>query len=214
MTALILVAASGLAREALEAVRVQQRYDVVGIVDDNPALVGELVDGVKVLGGLSAIADHPDAQVLLCAGSGTAREALAQRLDLPPTRYACVVHPSVALPPSCSIGAGSLLLAGCVLTASVEVGEHVVLMPNVTLTHDDRIGDYATLCAGVVLGGGVRVGERAYLGMAASVRQNLTIGADSVVGMGSVLLRDVPAGRTWFGAPARDSETQEGWQPT
>lgn len=197
---LILVAASGLAREVLPAVRGRE---VVGVVDDEPATWGELVGGVKVLGGLDVVADHPDAAVVICAGRGAAREALARRLRLDDSRYATVVYPGVEVPGSCRVGVGSVVLAGCVLTADVTVARHVVLMPHVTLTHDDVVADYATLCAGVTVGGGVTIGERAYLGMSSAIRERRRIGADATIGMGAVVLRDVPAGETWVGVPAR-----------
>lgn len=200
---LLLVAASGLAREALAAIAASDSYDVLGVLDDAPARWGEPIGQTTVLGGLALLERHPHAQVLLCTGKGSTRSALAQRLGLAEERYATVVHPSVAVPQSCSVGKGSIILAGCVLTSSVRMGSHVVAMPNVVMTHDDEIGDFATLCATVTLGGSVQVGPRAYIGMSASVRENLAIGADCVIGMGSVVLRDVPAGQTWFGTPAR-----------
>jgi sugar O-acyltransferase (sialic acid O-acetyltransferase NeuD family) len=202
-TPLILVAASGLAREALEAVRAQDRYDVVGVVDDDPTRAAEVLADVKVLGGLYVVADHYDAAVLICAGRGATRQAIADRLSLPDERFATVVHPSVHVPPSCQIGAGTIVLAGCVLTAAVTVGRCVVAMPHVTFTHDDVIDDYATLCAGVTLGGAVRIGPRSYLGMSSSVREHVRISSDAVIGMGAVVLHDVPDGQTWLGIPAR-----------
>jgi sugar O-acyltransferase (sialic acid O-acetyltransferase NeuD family) len=201
MRPLILAAASGLAREALEVTRAVG-YEPIGFVDDNPLLWGELLGGVKVIGGLDALRDHPDAAVLLCAGKGAARESLATRLDCDDSRYATVIHASVSIPPSCMVGTGSIVMAGCVLTASVAVGQHAVLMPNVTLTHDDNVADFATLCAGVTLGGSVKVGERAYLGMNTSVREGRRVGMDAVIGMGSVVLNDIPDGETWVGVPA------------
>jgi sugar O-acyltransferase (sialic acid O-acetyltransferase NeuD family) len=202
-TPLILIAASGLAREALAASRAASSYDVIGFVDDDPARHGELIGGVKVLGGLDVVRDHPDAAVVICIGRGAAREAIALRLGIDASRYATVVHPSVAVPESCSLGPGSIVLGGCVLTADITVGRHVVLMPHVTLTHDDIVADYATLCASVTLGGFVHVGQRSYLGMSSSVRERVRIGADAIVGMGGVVLNDVVPGTTVVGVPAR-----------
>lgn len=210
MTELILVAASGLAREALEAVRTQDRYDVVGFVDDNPERWGDVLNDVKVLGGLEVVSEHPTAQLLVCAGKGASRQAIVERLGFDDARYATVVHVDARIPASCSVGVGSIVLAGTVLTADVVVGRHVVTMPNVTLTHDDVVEDFATVCANVTLGGSVRVGQRSYLGMSSAVRECVTVGADAVVGMGSVILRSVPDGETWVGNPGRRLVTRTG----
>jgi len=209
---LVLVAASGLAREVVETVRAADAYEVLGFVDDNAALHGTLIDGVPVLGGIDDLPDllgstggKGPAEVLLCAGKGSSRHALASRLaaaDFGP-RYATVIHPSVIVPKSCEVGSGTILLAGCVLTASVRIGAHVVAMPQVTMTHDDEVGDYATLAAGVSLGGTVQVGQRVYLGMNSAVREGCSIGADAVIGMGAAVVSDVPAGQIWVGVPAR-----------
>ncbi len=212
MTALVLVAASGLAGEVAAAAAANEfRYDEIVAVDDDRERWGELigsVDGIggaKVIGPVEVVTDC-GADLVLCAGAGATRRRLAERLSgygVAPERYATVVHPSASVPAGCELGAGTVLLAGVVLTAGVRVGRHVVAMPNAVLTHDDIVGDYATLCAGVTLGGEVVIGEAAYLGMSSSVRQRTTVGADSVLGMGAVLLSVLPAGETWAGVPAR-----------
>lgn len=204
-TPLILVAASGLALEAAEAARAAG-VEVRGCVDDDEQRWGTLAGGwLPVLGGLDVLSASPDAAVVLCAGRGQARERLAGQVEelVGADRYGCVIHPGVAVPDSCHVGPGSILLAGTVLTASVRVGRHVVAMPHVTLTHDDLVEDFATLCAGVTLGGFVEVGRAAYLGMSSSVRERLTVGAGSTLGMGAVLLHDLPPDQTWAGVPAR-----------
>src|SRR5690348_18246700 len=114
---LILVAASGLAREALDAVREANRYEAIGLVDDNRALWGTLFDGVKVLGGLEAITDYPDAALVLCAGKGGTRRAMAERLSLDDSRYATVIHRSASFGRTCMVRRGSIILAGWVFTA-------------------------------------------------------------------------------------------------
>jgi sugar O-acyltransferase (sialic acid O-acetyltransferase NeuD family) len=206
MTQLIIVAASGLAREVIAMEQALARFEQIFVVDDNPALWGKTIQGSPIIGGLDCIRPHSDTQLLVCAGQGTARHRLVKRLTgqgVSPDRYATVIQKEVRIPRGCTVGAGSILFAGTVLTSDVRVAEHVVTMPNVTLTHDDRVEDYATLCAGVSLGGNVTVRRAAYLGMNSSVREGLTVGEGAVLGMASALLEPLPDKETWGGVPAR-----------
>jgi sugar O-acyltransferase (sialic acid O-acetyltransferase NeuD family) len=203
MRELLLLAASGLAREAAEAD--QTDYRVIGILDDNPDLHGDRLAGVEILGGIHLASEH-DAALLACIGAGSGRRAVVERLaalGITDDRYATLIDRSARVPQSCTVGAGTIILAGTVLTTDVSIGRHVVLMPNVTLTHDDILGDFATVTSGVCLGGSVVLGEECYLGMNASVRQGTRVGAGATVGMGAAVLGDVPPGETWVGVPAK-----------
>lgn len=202
---LILVAASGLAREVIAVERTLDRYGRIFLVDDDRRLWGATIDDVLVLGDLGHV-EARAADLVVCAGQGRVRREIVTRLaalGVAPDRYPTVIHPSVDIPVGCRVGGGSILLAQTVLTGAVRVGRHVVAMPHVTLTHEVVVEDYATLCAGSSLGGSVLVGEAAYVGMNASVRQGLEIGPEAVLGMGAVLVRSLPAGETWAGVPAR-----------
>jgi len=208
---LLLIGAGGFARETAEAVRAvnatENTWDLLGFLDDDPALLGVRVGDVPVVGPIDAVHEHPDAMVVLCTGrpdNYVSRRLIAHRIDLPDHRYATIVHPDVSMGSTASVGVGSVLLAQVVLTADVRVGRHVAVMPQTVLTHDVLVQDWATLASGVRLGGGVTISEGAYLGSAVSVREGCTIGAWSMIGMGSVVTRDVPPERLWFGAPARD----------
>lgn len=207
---LLILGAGGFAREAAEAVRAETeadgRWHLLGFLDDDPARHGDLLEDVPVLGPLAAIADHPDAKVVACMGhpgNFFTRKRVVRRLNLPPERWATVVHPSAIIGASTRIGCGSVILASVVTTAAVQIGEHVVVMPATVMTHDDEIGDYATFGAGVRLAGRVRIGEGAYVGSAALIRQDLVIGDWSLIGMGAVVTHPVPGGEVWAGVPAR-----------
>ncbi|WP_461635091.1 NeuD/PglB/VioB family sugar acetyltransferase [Glutamicibacter soli] len=202
MAELLLLAASGLARETLESIRQTGDHQVLGILDDNAALHGTSVNGVPVLGGLDLAARRGE-QLLICAGKGASRAAIARRLDLPEERYATHASAHAVLGSTVAVGAGSIILAGTVATSDVRIGRHVVLMPRVVLTHDDVLEDYSTLAAGAALAGTVHVGAEAYLGTNSTVRENLSIGRGAVLGMAAALIADLPAGQTWAGNPAR-----------
>jgi sugar O-acyltransferase (sialic acid O-acetyltransferase NeuD family) len=208
---LLLIGAGGLAREAAEAVRavnaVRPTWELLGFLDDDPGKHGELIAGVRVLGCAESIADHPCAQIVLCPGrpdNYVSRRLLGDRLELDDARYATVIHPAATVGATCTVGAGSVLLAHVDLTADVVIGRHVVVMPQVVLTHDVQIGDWATIASGARVGGACHIGKGAYVGSGACLREGITIGDWAMVGMGSVVTRDVPPERLWYGVPARD----------
>lgn len=204
MSGVLLVGASGLAREVIAA----GMPGIAGILDDDEQLQGTAVSGVAVVGRIADAAAHPEA-LLVCIGNGSARRQVVRRLraeGVREDRYATFVAEGARVGSSSRVAAGTVLLDGVVVTADVSIGRHCVIMPNCTLTHDDVLEDFATLGAGVSLAGRVRVREMAYIGTNASVRQSATVGRSATVGMGAVVLTDVPDEQVWAGVPARQLE--------
>lgn len=204
---LLLVGASGLAREVIAA----GITGVVGIVDDDPELLDTEISGVPVV-GTTADAVKREESLLVCIGPSAARRNVVRRFakfGVAEERFAIFVARSARIGKTSSVGPGSILLDQVVVTADASIGSHVVVMPNCTITHDCVLEDFTTLAAGVALGGTVRIREAAYVGMNASIRQNLTVGRSATIGMGSVVLEDVPKEQTWAGVPARQLEANE-----
>ena len=80
MSELLLIAASGLAREVLAMVRSSGPFDVIGILDDDEDKAGRVVDGAHVLGPIRDALKFPHALLLVCIGSGSGREGVVMRL--------------------------------------------------------------------------------------------------------------------------------------
>jgi sugar O-acyltransferase (sialic acid O-acetyltransferase NeuD family) len=207
MSALLIIGAGGFARETAELVRsCGSQWDLLGFLDDDLALRGEVRCGVPVLGDTTLVSAHPHARVVVCLGSPAdyfSRRRVVERLELPAERFATLVHPSATVAASAQVGPGSVVHAGCVLTADIAIGAHVAVMPHVVLTHDDVVDDYVSFGAGVLVAGGVRIDSGAYVGAGARIRENLVIGSWSMIGMGAVVTRNVPSGEVWAGVPAR-----------
>jgi sugar O-acyltransferase (sialic acid O-acetyltransferase NeuD family) len=209
---IVLVGSGGFGRETAELVRAINAategpgWDLLGFLDDDEARWGCSVSGTTVLGGLDWLAEMPDTRVVVCTGhpgNFASRRRIVERFALAPERYATLVHPAATVPASCTLGRGTVILAGVVATTDVEIGSHVAVMPQAVFTHDDRVDDFVTVGSGVRLAGAVHVQEGAYLGGGALVREHLTIGAGALVGMGAVVAQDVPGGEVWAGVPAR-----------
>lgn len=205
MSELILVAATGLARDVMAVVRSGEDFDLLGILDEDPARTGGALDGAHILGGLDQVRRYPQAHLAVCLENGAARAgavARLARLGVGPNRFATIVHPSAAVPEGCTVGEGSIILANVVMTAAVTLGRHVVAMPRATFAHGDVAEDYTTFGAAAVLGAYVTVGRASCLGLHSSVRHHCRIGAGALIANGAAVISDVHEDQIVAGVPA------------
>lgn len=76
----------------------------------------------------------------------------------------------------------------------------------VHVAHNCEIGEDALVTAQCMLAGGVKVGKRCWLGPGSVFRDNITIGDGAFIGIGSLVVKDVEAGTTQMGSPARPAD--------
>jgi len=103
------------------------------------------------------------------------------------------------------LGTGVFLNFGCVVLDVVEVsiGDATLIGPNVQILTADHPRNPAEREAGLEFGRPIRIGHKVWIGGGAIILPGISIGDDAVIGAGSVVTRDVPAGVTVVGNPAR-----------
>ena len=79
----------------------------------------------------------------------------------------------------------------------------MIVNTRASVDHGCQIGAFAHVAPGVALAGDVNVGEGAFIGIGAAVVPGRSIGAWATVGAGASVVRDVAAGTTVVGVPAR-----------
>lgn len=87
--------------------------------------------------------------------------------------------------------------------APIAVGDATKLGPNVSLLTPDHPRDPVRRRAGWEAAHSITIGENVWIGGGAIVLGGVTIGDDAIVGAGAVVTRDVDAGATVVGVPAR-----------
>ena len=136
----------------------------------------------------------------------------AERRELLIERLAAVGDGAVIRPPfhcdygfNISIGAGVFLYFNCVIldVVAVSIGDGTQIGPAVQLLAADHPRDPAVRAAGLEFGRPIRIGRNVWIGGGAIILPGVSIGDDALIGASSVVTRDVPAGATAFGNPAR-----------
>lgn len=89
------------------------------------------------------------------------------------------------------------------LHASTFVGPRCFLMSKTHVGHDAVIRADCELAPGTVIGGHAVLEESVRCGIGVLVLPGKRVGAGARLGAGAVVTRDVPAGETWVGNPAR-----------
>lgn len=198
-----------LAWQILEDNRNGHRWNIVGYVDNTPPASGESteVNGFHIpyFGGdddlLSSVCDR---NVILSLGSSRLRAKLAERFrQNPHLHFPNIVLRSASVCDDVRMGQGCIITMDARVSTNVLLGDFVFLNTGSMVCHDGVIGSFVTINPRVQLAGAVAVGECAEIGMGATIIQGRRVGRDAVIGAGAVVIRDVEAGVTMVGVPAR-----------
>jgi maltose O-acetyltransferase len=85
----------------------------------------------------------------------------------------------------------------------VTIGDRTQIGPGVHILAADHPRDPALRASGLEFARRVCIGRNVWIGAGAIILPDVSIADDAVIGAGSVVTRDVPAGATAFGNPAR-----------
>ena len=104
-----------------------------------------------------------------------------------------------------SLGAGVFLNFNCVIldVVRVVIGDRTQIGPGVQILTADHPRDAAGRASGLEFGRPIRIGRNVWIGGGAIILPGISVGDDAVIGAGSVVTRDVAAGATVLGNPAR-----------
>ncbi|MEZ4825036.1 MAG: acetyltransferase [Bacteroidia bacterium] len=206
----IIVGAGGLGREALMVLREmnrcayspESRFNLLGFVADSPEknvhsepIIGTDEEVLKTL--------PRTVRFVVAIGNPLLRQQVANKYLSLGFESVSLIHPSVSISEYVHIGGGTIILPGAVFTTDIQIGRFNLINPAVSLSHDVETGEFVTIGPGAILCGGVKAEAEAEIGAGAVVLPRLTLGKGCMLGAGAVATRDLEAGKTYAGIPAR-----------
>jgi len=204
---LIIVGAGGMGREVFswltQEIKEKKDLKVLGFIDDNPHALGDLSYPVKIIGNIIDYMPRTTERYVLAILEPKTRIKIASLLMAKGAFFYTLVHPTAIIGTNVRIGMGSVICPNCILTNDIDVGKFVFINTSSTVGHDVAIGDFTSINGKVEITGNVKVGKGCLFGVGAKVIPGRCIGDGATVGAGSVVIRNVPAGVTVFGNPAK-----------
>jgi sugar O-acyltransferase (sialic acid O-acetyltransferase NeuD family) len=208
MNKMVIIGAGAFAREVFSIVNMLDGgYEVVGFVDPDLSLKGNVIAGRPILGNdeeLTHLREQGVSLAFVAIGKASTRESLFSTVADAGIDLVNVVHPAAVVPlQDVSIGKGIIVYPNSTINTGCRIGNGVLVNSNVSLGHDVDVGDFVNINPGANVAGRVKIGKRAFLGIGCNVLENLIIGDDAVVGGGALVRTLVPSKSTVVGVPAK-----------
>jgi len=208
---LVLMGAGGFAKEVLwtcSQIPADQRAweDICLIDDDLDASRARLNSCGVQLDVISTIYDFfPGAndQLVCTVGDPRIKLDICNRMLERGGRFANVIHPTVTIGPRSTLGQGVIMEMLSGLSVDVTVGNFVTINAHTGCGHDAVVEDGCTISAFCDVTGHAHLERGVFLGSHATIMPGVRVGEYSVVGAGSVAIRNVKAGQTVIGVPAK-----------
>lgn len=181
------------------------KWEIYGFLDDDQNKTGVVRNDIPVIGTTQWLDNNSIQEYFFvcCIGNPRTKELITKRIKERGGKFGIGIHPSVIKSDYVSIGEGTIITAGNILTTNIEVGSHVIVNLACTIGHYSKIHDYCTINPGANISGDVTLEEGVLLGTNCTILEKMTIGKYSVIGAGAVVNKNIPDNVTAVGIPAK-----------
>ena len=197
---------------------IENRWEILGFLDDSQELRGKTINGFPILGGISWLSGRQAEEIkCICAIGDTAtRKKVVDKIVKSGGQFCQAIHPTVITSETVELGEDVIICAGTILTVNISIDDHSIINLNCTIGHDAVIEKFCTLNPTASINGHDHLEEGVYIGSGATLIEGVRIGKWTTVGAGAVVIDDIPPGVVAVGVPAKPikNKTSEEFRPS
>lgn len=207
MKNIIIIGAGGVGREVsliIEKInKLKATWNLIGFIDDNINSWNRIINGYQIIGGMDLLETLPsDTYVVIAIANYNVKKKIVNKINNK-FKFATIIDPKVYIHDYMTIGEGTIIYEGAIITANIQVGNHVIISPKCGIGHDSIIKDYVSLLWNVNVSGNDVIEEGVMMGSGSTIIQGKKIGKGSIIGAGAVVIDDIDSFTTAVGVPAK-----------
>lgn len=205
---IVIVGAGGHAKVVAECVD-QSKFEIVGFLDKDDAHLGEILDGIPIIGNDADPAQWIRNGISGCVngighvGNCVIRNKVYAKFKAAGFHMITAIHNRSIVSSNAIIEDGVVIMPGAIVNTGAHIMENVIINSNAIIEHDTIIGEGTHVAPGCAISGGVTVGENVLIGTGCSIIQSKIVGANTIVGAGTVVTKDIPENVVAVGNPVR-----------
>jgi sugar O-acyltransferase (sialic acid O-acetyltransferase NeuD family) len=189
---IIIIGAGGFGREVyrwlLDIQASGADIEIEGFYDPDPNALDAFADVKPRIIGADECAGLPTGRLYVCAiGNVAIRAKIFKKIKAKGGKFFTVIHPTVRVSSSSTIGEGSILCPQAIISEHVNIGANVIINFNAVCGHDVKIGDHCNICPLVNINGRAVIKEGVFIGSSAVITERIIIPENCQVAAASVV---------------------------
>ena len=210
MKNLIIIGARGAGREvyaiALVTKEYNKEYVIKGFLDDKIDALDNMEGYPPIISSVEDYIPQKD-DVFVCAlGDPYFRRIYAEKIIFKGGVFINLIAKSASIGKNTKIGKGCIIHADTTLTCDIVLGDFVYVQAKCIIGHDAIIGNYCHLNSYSFVGGYCELEDMCVMHPKATLLPHKKMFKGSIIGANSVAIRNVKAGTTVMGVPAKKIE--------
>jgi len=158
MKKLLIIGAGGHAKVVAETALLQNEFEIIGFADDNIKLGTHVFENFTIVSSINEISSISFDDFIVAIGNNEVRKGIFNSLSVH-YKAATIIHQSAIVSKYSKIGAGTVILAGAVVSYGVEVGENCIVNASSLIDHESIIAANCHIAQGVIIGSNCSINE-------------------------------------------------------
>lgn len=208
MKDLIIIGASGFGRSVYDMIiRINEnkkKYNVLGFIDDNQQMWGQIINGLEILGGSDYVKKNfkKDVLAIIAIASADIKKRIATDLN-DYVEWTNIIDPTALVSKFSTVGIGNIVGPYTLLESNCRLGNFCSIVYSCAIGHDAVLEDYVSIMDYCDITGHDYLEENVYLGSSVCIIPDIRICKNTVIGAGAVVVRNITEAGTYVGTPAK-----------